>query len=126
MAIRTIFTRDAPTPAGHYSQAVLHNETLYVAGLLAIDKDGVKHFDAPAEEQTRMVFRNLEIILKSSGSSLQKLLSVTIYVSNISDWAVINKEYSNIMGTHKPARTIVPVPELHYGLKLEVQAIASL
>jgi reactive intermediate/imine deaminase len=126
MQIKTIFTPHATTPAGHYSQAMVHNGTIYVAGILAIDKDGVKHIDDSVGEQTELVFQNIEAILNEAGSSLQKLLSVTIYVSDVSDWAEINRVYTRILGDHKPARAVVPVAELHYGLKLEVQVIAAL
>ncbi len=50
---------------------------------------------------------------------------MTLYVANIEDWGEINQVYAEVMGNHKPARAVVPVPELHYGLGLEVQVIAA-
>ncbi|MDZ4682203.1 MAG: Rid family detoxifying hydrolase [Saprospiraceae bacterium] len=123
--IQTIYTENAPAPAGHYSQAIVHNGVVYVAGQLPIDQDGNKRSDAAVEEQAELVFRNTEAILQAAGSSLGRILSVTIYVSNIENWGKINAVYSRIMGGHKPARAVVPVPELHYGLALEVQVIAA-
>lgn len=123
--IQPIYTENAPTPAGHYSQAIVHNGVVYVAGQLPIDKDGNKYSEASVEEQTELVFRNMEAILHAAGSSLDRVLSVTIYLANIENWGKINAVYSRIMGEHKPARAVVPVPELHYGLELEVQVIAA-
>jgi 2-iminobutanoate/2-iminopropanoate deaminase len=123
--IRTIFTTEAPAPAGHYSQATVHNGTVYVAGQLAIDNAGNKLAGAPIEVQTELVFRNIEAILHAAGSSLDRVLSVTIYVSDIENWEKINQTYMRIFDEHKPARAVVPVPALHYGLGLEVQVIAA-
>ncbi len=125
MSIKPVYTDKAPKPSGHYSQAVIYNDTVYVAGLLAIDAEGKKHIDASVTDQTRLIFKNMNAILRAAGSNLERLLSVTIYVSDINDWGEINEVYEEIMGNHIPARAIVPVRDLHYGLKLEIQAIAA-
>lgn len=123
--IQTILTNNAPAPAGHYSQAVVHNGVVYVAGQLSIDSNGNKLVDASIEEQTELVLKNIEAILKEAGSSLNQVLQMTIYITSIEDWGKVNKVYTKIMGAHKPARAVVPIKELHYGLKLEVQVIAA-
>lgn len=123
--IRTIRTENAPLPGGHYSQAVVYNGLVYVAGQLPIDHAGNKLSNATIEEQTELVFRNTGAILRAAGSSLERALSVTIYVADIENWGRINAEYARIMGAHKPARAVVPVPGLHYGLGLEVQVVAA-
>ena len=126
MSIQSIFTPLAPPPAGHYSQAVFHNGTVYVAGQLPIDKDGNKLSEAPIEEQARLVLQNIKHILEAAGSSLDRVLQMTLYVTDIGNWAKINQVYAEMMGDHKPARAVVPVPDLHYGLGLEVQVIAAI
>src|SRR5690606_28850346 len=79
-AMRTIHTPHAPDPRGHYSQAIVHNGTVYLAGQLASDPNDP---DAPPPadpgEQTRLIFRNIARILEEAGSSLDRLLQVTIY-----------------------------------------------
>ncbi len=124
--IKSVYTQNAPKPAGHYSQAVVHNGIVYIAGQLPIDSKGNKLIDASLEEQTELVLRNIEAILNEAGSSLKRILQMTIYSTANDDWATINAVYSRIMGEHKPARAVVPVAELHYGLKLEVQVIAAI
>lgn len=122
---RTVFTELAPAPAGHYSQAVIHNGTVYVAGQLPIDPaTGEKNLGS-IEEQTDQVLANLAAILKASGSSMNRVVKTTVYVSDIADWAKVNAVYAKHFGAHKPARAVVPVPELHYGFKIEIDAIAA-
>ena len=123
--IKPVFTSEAPTPAGHYSQAVVHNDTVYLAGQLPIDKSGDKLTTASIEEQTITVLENIEAILLAAGSDKNHVLQMTLYVADISHWGKINTIYAEFFGDHKPARAVVPVPELHYGLGLEVQVVAA-
>jgi 2-iminobutanoate/2-iminopropanoate deaminase len=64
-------------------------------------------------------------VLKAAGVGLQNVLQMTIYVSDMEDWGRVNKVYSEMMGEHRPARAIVPVGPLHYGVGIEIQAIAA-
>jgi 2-iminobutanoate/2-iminopropanoate deaminase len=118
-------TDDAPLPVGHYSQAVSHDGLVFVAGQLPIDPRDPARPPGDAEEQTERTLRNVEAILEASGSGLDCLLSVTIYVSDIGLWPRVNAAYARILGEHRPARAIVPVKELHHGYLVEIQAIAS-
>ncbi|HEX4935061.1 MAG TPA: RidA family protein, partial [Gemmatimonadaceae bacterium] len=69
--------------------------------------------------------RNVEAVLAAAGSGLDKVLQMTIYISDVTLWGDVNRVYSRIMGAHKPARAVVPVKELHYGYQIEIQAIAA-
>lgn len=77
------------------------------------------------EAQTEKALRNVETILKAAGSDLSHVLQMTIYISDIELWGAVNEVYKRIMGDHKPARAIVPVKDLHFGTKIEIQAIAA-
>jgi len=124
--MKIVETPRAPLPAGHYSQAVVFGGLVFVAGQLPFD---VGHPGRPAgdvEEQTERALRNVEAILESVGSSLDRLLSVTVYVTDISLWPRVNAAYARVLGTHRPARAVVPVQELHHGYLVEVQAVAAL
>ena len=125
-SITSIHTTKAPTPAGHYSQAVIHNDVVYVAGQLPIDSDGNKLIDASLADQTVQALLNVSTILAEAGSSLNKVLSMTIYITDIENWSEVNKVYTLMLGNHKPARAIVPIKELHYDLQIEIQAIAAI
>lgn len=125
MNIKSIQTSDAPTPAGHYSQAIVHQGLIYVAGQLPIDPVTGEKLTGTIEEQTERILLNLEAILKAANSDLSRVLKMTVYVSDISQWGAVNAVYARILGDHKPARAIVPVKELHYGFLIEIDAIAA-
>jgi 2-iminobutanoate/2-iminopropanoate deaminase len=110
-----------PTPAGHYSQAVLSGRLLFVSGQLPSCGS-----ETDFETQTRMVLEKCACILEAAGCSLSNVVQCTAYIVGIDNWPLFNRVYAEIFEEHKPARAVVPVPELHYGLKVEVQMIAEL
>ncbi len=118
-----IETTAAPTPAGHYAQAMCWNDLIFVAGQLPIAPDGKKVLGTIGE-QTRQTLENLRAILDAAGSDLQHVLKTTVYVTDIALWNDVNAIYAQYFGDHKPARAIVPVKELHYGFFIEIEAIA--
>jgi 2-iminobutanoate/2-iminopropanoate deaminase len=120
-----IFTPQAPAPAGHYSQAIRHAGLVYIAGQLPIDPASGEKCSGPISEQTRQVLQNLEQILRAAGSDLAHVLRVTIYISDIALWGEVNRVYAEVFGDHRPARSMVPTRELHFGFKVEIDAIAA-
>ena len=123
--MEAIATPNAPTAAGHYSQAIVHNGVVYVAGQLPIDPNDRNRPVGSIEEQTERTLRNVEAILIAAGSGLNRVLQMTIYISDIELWGGVNVAYARVMGGHKPARAVVPVKDLHYGYQIEIQAIAA-
>lgn len=124
--MQVVHTDAAPIPAGHYSQGIVHNGVVYVAGQLPIVPGQRDHVVGTMAEQTEQTLRNVAAVLEACGSGLHKVLQMTIYVSDISLWGEVNAAYARVMGDHRPARAVVPVKELHHGYQLEIQAIASL
>jgi 2-iminobutanoate/2-iminopropanoate deaminase len=125
MEIRTVYTPNAPTPGGHYSQAVVHNGLVYVAGQLSIDPRTGEKLLGSIEEQTEQALRNVAEILRAAGSDLGRVLKMTVYVSDISLWGAVNEVYARVLGEHWPARAVIPTRELHYGFLVEIDAIAA-
>lgn len=82
-------------------------------------------FTGDINAQTELALRNVEAVLHSAGSDLDHVLQMTIYVSDMELWGKVNETYARVMGDHRPARAIVPVKDLHFGTKIEIQAIAS-
>jgi 2-iminobutanoate/2-iminopropanoate deaminase len=119
-------TSEAPLPAGHYSQAVVHGGLVFVAGQLPIVPGQKDHAVGSIAEQTEQTLRNVEAILRAAGSGLDRILQMTIYVSDVSLWSDVNATYARIMGESRPARAVVPVKDLHYGYQIEMQCIAAL
>lgn len=123
--MRTIRTETAPIPAGHYSQAVVHGGVAYVAGLLPVEAGTNNKVFGEIEEEAAQVFRNLDAILAAAGSSRDRVLRCTVYIADMELWGRFNAAYAAFFGEHRPARTVVPVPGLHYGFKVELDAIAA-
>jgi 2-iminobutanoate/2-iminopropanoate deaminase len=121
--MRLIQTDKAPIPAGHYSQAVVHAGIVYVAGLVPIEPVTNNKIFGEIEVEAAQVFRNLEAILAAAGSSRKQVLRCTVYITDIGLWQRFNAAYAAFFGDHKPARTVVPVPELHHGFKVELDAV---
>lgn len=123
--MKVIFTEKAPSPAGHYSQAMVAGQLVFVSGQLPIHPDSGE-IKASIEEQTQQVMTNLENILIASGSSMDKVVKATVYISDISLWGKVNEIYAMHFGSHKPARAMVPTRDLHFGCLIEVEAVAEL
>lgn len=111
-------------PGGHYSHAVAANGFVFVSGQLPIAPDGSKLNDAPFERQARQVLDNVTHALDAAGSAVSRLVQVRVYVTDIGDWPAFNSIYAAWAGPGRPARCVVPVPALHYGFKIEVEAVA--
>ena len=116
---------NAPAPVGHYSPAVVHNGLIFVSGQLPRDAFSGAVETGAIEAQTELALRNVEQILLAANSDLNRVLQITIYVSEMELWDQVNEVYASVLGEHKPARAIVPVKELHFGTKIEIQAIAA-
>jgi 2-iminobutanoate/2-iminopropanoate deaminase len=123
--MRTIQPSDQPSPKGHYSPGIEHNGLIYVSGQLPMDLVSREPFAGDIETQTELALRNVEHVLKAAGSDLNHVIQMTIYVSDMELWGQVNEVYARVMGDHRPARAMIPVKELHFGTKIEIQAIAA-
>jgi 2-iminobutanoate/2-iminopropanoate deaminase len=121
----SIYLKDSPKPVGHYSPGVKHNGLIYVSGQLPMGLETREPFTGPIEEQTELALRNVEAVLHAAGSDLQHVLQFTIYISDIELWGKVNEAYARVLGDHRPARAVVPVKDLHFDTKIEIQAIAA-
>jgi len=124
--MKEISTQNAPAPAGHYSQAIIHDGIVYVSGQLPIDPQTGEKRVGSIEEQTEQALKNVFEILKAAGSGANKVIKTTVYISDIGLWGRVNTVYSRMFGEHRPARAVVPTRELHFGFQIEIEAIAAL
>jgi 2-iminobutanoate/2-iminopropanoate deaminase len=111
-------------PGGHYSHAVAACGLIFVSGQLPIKPDGTKLIDASFEGQARQTLDNVAQALLAAGSTIDRLVQVRVYVTDIGSWPAFNVIYAEWAGASRPARAVVPVPRLHYGFQIEVEAIA--
>lgn len=125
-ALTPILTDQAPAPAGHYAQAIRAGETLYVSGQLPIRADKAPLEDMGFAAQARQAIANMLAILEAAGGTPADLCRVTAYIVCVENWPEFNRVYAEMLGDARPARTVVPVPELHYGYLVEIDAVAAL
>ena len=119
-------TADAlPRPGGHYSHAVSFGDLVFVSGQLAMRPDGSHTAHLPFEDQVRQALENVLAVLRSAGATEDDVLKITAYIVDVERWPRFNAIYAEIMGNARPARTVVPVPQLHYGYLVEIDAVAA-
>jgi 2-iminobutanoate/2-iminopropanoate deaminase len=124
--LKPVFTTEAPKPGGHYSQAIIHGHTIYVAGQLPINPETGEKILGSIEEQTWQTLRNVAAIVRGAGSDTSRIIKTTVFISDIALWGRVNQVYAEFFGEHHPARSVVPVKELHYGFLIEIEAIAAI
>ena len=124
--MKTISTEAAPVARGHYSQALVHDGIVYVAGQLPVVPAAPERRLESFEAQAEQVISNVFAILDAAGSAPDRVLRATVYIADISHWPAFNAIYARRFGTHRPARTVVPVAALHYGYLVEMDVVAAL
>ena len=120
-----IETKDAPLPSGPYSQAVVSENTVFVSGQIPVDPaDG--SIPAGTEDQIRAALKNLISILSAAGVEKGRILRVTVYLTDMSDFALMNSVYKETFSEPYPARTCIGVSSLPKGVKIMVDAVGEL
>ena len=122
--VTAILTDRAPKAAGHYAQAVASGAYVFVSGQLPIRADRTPLDDDSFEAQARQAIQNMLEVVRAAGSAPQHLVKVTAYIVGIANWPRFNAVYASMLPDACPARSVVPVPELHYGYLVEIDAIA--
>lgn len=112
-------------PGGHYSHVARAGDLIFTAGQLGIRADGSHTADLPFEDQARQALANMLAAVRAGGAKPDGIVKVTAYIVGVENWPRFNAIYAEVMGDHRPARTVVPVPELHYGYLVEIDAIAA-
>ena len=121
--MKPVATEKAPKALGPYSQGYVHNGILYSAGQIAINPETNTVEAVTIEEQTEQVCKNLGEVLRAAGSSFDKVLKTTCFLSDMGDFAAFNEVYGKYF-TSKPARSCVAVKTLPKNLLCEVEVIA--
>ena len=121
--MKAVATEKAPKALGPYSQGYVHNGILYSAGQIAINPETNTVEAVTIEEQTEQVCKNLGEVLKETGSSFDKVLKTTCFLSDMGDFAAFNGVYEKYF-TSKPARSCVAVKTLPKNVLCEVEVIA--
>ncbi len=122
--MRRVFTSGAPKPIGAYSQAVKAGDFLFISGQIPIDPEQGSVVEGEFKKQAERVFKNLEAILKAEGLSLDKIVFLTIYLTDLSDFPLVNEICEKYFRGSYPARESVEVSSLPRGVRIEISAVA--
>ncbi|NSX13707.1 RidA family protein [Cupriavidus taiwanensis] len=123
--MRAVSSTEAPKAIGPYSQAVRAGNVLYLAGQIPIHpKSGELLKDAPIEAQTRLVLDNLKAVLAADGMTMANVVSTTVYMKDLNDFAKMNEVYGTYFTGVTPARATVQVARLPRDVAVEIGAIA--
>ena len=125
MTIQRINPDTLAAPGGHYSHAVVAGGLVFVSGQLPIAPAGEKLNQGSFDAQARQVLANVEAALVAAGTGIAQLVQVRVYVTDIAHWPAFNQIYAEWAGDSRPARAVVPVPMLHHGFLIEVEAVAT-
>lgn len=121
--MKIVSTPTAPQAIGPYSQAIVTGGMIFTSGQIPLRADGSK-LEGDIAAQTEQVFDNLSAILESQGSSLVKVVKVTVFMTDLGEFAAMNAVFAQRFGEHRPARSTVQVAALPTGARVEIEAIA--
>ena len=126
MAAEIIHSNKAPAPGGHYVQAIKHDGVMYISGQLSFPPQGPDFVQQEFDQQACQGFENVAAILQEAGLDFSHLLQLRAYVVGIENWPAFDQVCARYMRGNKSARAVVPVPDLHYGCLVELEAIARI
>jgi len=124
MEKQVVNTDQAPAAIGPYSQAVKVGEMVFVSGQIPIDPATGDILQGDIKAQTWQVLTNLNTVLTAAGSSLEKAVKTTVYITNMDEFSQVNEVYSEFFKDQPPARACVEVSRLPKGVAVEIDAIA--
>lgn len=121
---RVIKTSQAPAAVGPYSQGVIVDGWIWTSGQVALDPTSGSLVGSDAATQADRALKNVQAILEAAGSGLDRVVRATIYLTNMDDFAAVNKVYASYFPEPFPARACVEVSRLPLGALVEIDAIA--
>lgn len=123
---KIIQTDAAPQPVGTYSQAIRVGDTVYLSGQIPLDSKGVFLADGDIGAQTRQVFENLSAVALAAGGHLNQCVKLTVFLTDLSDFSVVNSVMKEYLTAPYPARSTIEVSALPKGARVEIEGIMQL
>ena len=123
--MKIVSTDTAPAAIGPYSQAIVHNGMVYCSGQISLTAAGEGPIGDTVEEQTVQVMKNVKAVLQAAGTEISRVVKTTIFLTDMNDFAAVNKVYGEAFGDHRPARSTVAVSALPKGVKVEIEVMAA-
>ena len=126
MVKQEIHTGDAPEAIGTYSQAIKVGETVFISGQIPLEPGTMNIVDEDIRAQTHRVFNNLAAVVREGGGNLDDVVKLTVFLTDLSHFAVVNEVMAEHFNPPYPARAAVGVAALPKGVPIEIDAIAHL
>lgn len=123
--LKKVFSNEAPKAIGPYSQAIIHDKTLFTSGQIPLDPETGAIVGEDIASQTERVMKNLAAVLAEAGTSFDNVIKTTCFLADIADFAAFNEVYGKYI-TSAPARSCFAVKDLPKGALVEVEVIAAL
>lgn len=123
---KVIFTPDAPTPIGPYSQALLVGDTLYMSGQIALDTVSNKIIKGTIKEETKAVMENMSAVLKAAGMTFDNVVKVTIFLTDMNNFVHVNEVYASYFTKDFPARATIQASKLPKDANVEISLEAKM
>jgi len=120
-----IHTEKAPSAIGAYSQAVKYGDMIFLSGQIPLDPEQMTLVSDDIDMQIKQVFINLTYVLEASGSSLENILKLNVYLTNLENFTKVNKHMEKIFNKPYPARAAIGINSLPKDSLIEIDAIAS-
>lgn len=117
-------TSKGPAAVGPYSTATIYGDTVYMSGMIGVDPAVQKPVEGGTMAQAKQVFENIVTVLGELGLTTDDVLKTTVFLSNLGEFAEVNKLYAEYFAPNFPARSCVEVSKLPMGLSIEVECIA--
>ena len=125
MSKKVIYSAGAPDPIGPYSQAILAGNMLFVSGQIAIEKSTGKLVTQSIEEETSLVMKNVEEILKAAGMDFSNVVKTSIFLKDMGNFPKVNEIYGKYFQSNFPARETVAVKGLPKNVNVEISVTAG-
>jgi len=120
-----ISTTSAPAAIGPYSQAVRHGNLVFFSGQIPLDPESMDVVTGGIDVQAVQVLENMRAVAKAAGGSLQDIIKLTIFLTDLSDFAIVNETMKRYFDAPYPARSTVQVAALPRGVGIEIEAIMA-
>ena len=124
--IHEVRTNDAPEPVGPYSQAVVHAGLVFASGQIPLDPATMDVVDGDFEARARRVFDNLSAVAEAAGGSLDDVVKLTVFLTDLGNFATVNAVMEDYFKEPFPARAAVGVASLPKGVDVEADAIIAI
>ena len=121
-----IQTKDAPEAIGTYSQAVRAGDTVYLSGQIPLDPKTMQMVQGAFEDRVKRVFENLRAVCRAAGGDFDRVVRVTVYLTDLANFAKVNEVMATYFHAPYPARAAIGVASLPRGSLVEIDAVMHL